>query len=810
MNLSNLKFVDKYNKRQFGNVSDNINPDDKLTDASWYKKKGEYLFSMWLLGDSYIPASTSQEMANLRAYAQGRQPTTKYMNILDPLDPKTGERTGFYNISWDNVPIYTKYREKVLGTLRKFDYAVSVQCLDEGSEYEKRLMKYKMWVQIKEADFINGIKELAGIQDDEMQQEQLPIMPRSFEEMEMLAAMGSFRLAVEIALEKYLYKSAKLSEWEEIRNRMDEDAVDIGTIASQDYTDPVSGIPMSRYVDPEYLIVGSTRDNAFTEISDIAEIRFMTMAQLKDMGMTDDEINRATKAYAGSLGNPAWNQLYQNGQYNYQTLSLFRVPVLDMDFESFNTYNFEYRTLRNGQEKAFKLPFDADKSKQNRGNRYETNQYARRYKAKWIIGTDIVKDYGFQYNQVFNAQNRPKCSYSVYRITDRSLTSRCVSTIDDIQIAILKFRNAWAKAAPAGLQVEWGSLSNMKMGGKEIGPMDILKIYRTTGDLVWKAQMDANGRPIYNQMAPVDQIPGGLGPILGEFQSTLNMGMGMLAELTAIGRGQDGTMPSGDGLVGVAKIAEASMMDTLRPILSGVKRVKNRVFNNLCLRWQLRTASGDINEMVETDGGIAEIVRLSFGDIGKKVISTNCEMLIDDTQREIILGVANDSLKANKQGQAGISFGDFMFVLQCLERGQLKYAQMWIMYREEQAKKEAQQLQQENMQMNGENMQMQEEAKRQTEAMLTEAKALLEQLKGEISIEQIREKGREERWTLLYNFHLENGKQSMKIDAPTSPSSSGQPSQTPSQPSSPPLSQGTYSPTPDPQLQAQELPMIPQ
>jgi len=764
MKLDNLKFTDKYNKREFPNVDDNINPDSKVDNKDWFIRKAEYLFSMWLLGDSYIPASASQEYANLRAYAQGRQPTTKYMNILDPLDPKTGERTGFYNISWDNVPIYTKYREKVLGTLRKFDYAVSVQCLDEGSEYERKLIKYKTWVQMKEADFIAGIKEAAGIEDmEDPEQSPLPIMPRSFEEMEMLASMGSFRLAVEVALEKYLFKSAKMSEWEEIRNRMDEDAVDIGMIACQDYTDTVSGIPMSRYVDPEFLIVGSTRDNAFTNLSDVAEIRFMTMGELKDLGLTDEEINECVKAYAGALGNPAFQQWNRFGVQDYSRLSLFRVPVLDMDFESFNTYTFEYRTLRDGQEKAFKLPFGVDKKKQS--NRYETNKYARRYRGKWIIGTKIIKDYGYQYNQIFDAQNRPKSSYSIYRITDRSLTSRCVSTIDDMQIAVLKFRNAWAKAAPAGIQVEWGSMQGMKMGGKDF---DVLKVYRTTGDVIWKAQMDANGRPVYNQVAPVENMPGGLGPILNEFIATFNMHIGTLGELTAIGRGPDGTTPTGDGLVGVAKIAEASMMDTLRPILSGYKRVKNRNFNNLCLRWQLRTASGDISEMVERDGGIAEIVRLSFGDIGSKVISTNCEMLIDDTQREIILGVANDSLKANKQGQAGISFGDFMFVLQCLERGQLKYAQMWIMYREEQAKQEQMALQDRNMQMNGENMKAVEQEKRATEAMMTEAKALLEKLKSESALEQIRVKGREERFTALFNYNLEIAR-TTPLDAPASP-----------------------------------------
>ena len=88
------------------------------------------------------------------------------------------------------------------------------------------------------------------------------------------------------------------------------------------------------------------------------------------------------------------------------------------------------------QEVAFKLPYGQSPTRKKK-NRYETNKYARRYRAKLVIGTSIVFDYGYQYNQIFDSQNRPKSSYSIYRVADRSMTSRCVSVIDDLHIAIL-------------------------------------------------------------------------------------------------------------------------------------------------------------------------------------------------------------------------------------------------------------------------------------------------------------------------------------------------------------------------------------
>ena len=41
--------------------------------------------------------------------------------------------------------------------------------------------------------------------------------------------------------------------------KLEEDMIDIGYIAVQDYTDPVSCKPRMRYVDPQYLIVASNR-----------------------------------------------------------------------------------------------------------------------------------------------------------------------------------------------------------------------------------------------------------------------------------------------------------------------------------------------------------------------------------------------------------------------------------------------------------------------------------------------------------------------------------------------------------------------
>jgi hypothetical protein len=472
---------------------------------------------------------------------------------------------------------------------------------------------------------------------------------------------------------------------------------------------------------------------------------------------------------------------------------------LDYDFESFDTYSFEYRVI-SGQEVPFKLPYGEEPQKKKK-NRYEKNKYARRYRAKWVIGTSIVFDYGYQYNQIFDSQNRPKSSYSIYRIADRSMTSRCVSVIDDLHIAIYQFRNAWASAAPAGYTIEWGSLSNMSLGGgNKMKPMDVIKLYRQTGQLLWKSTLE-NGR-VVNGAPPIMPLEGGLGRILQEFMSTFELHVNTLRQITAIGQGLDGNVSSGDMLKGTLQIAEASMTDTLRPCLAAYKRVKSRVLDNLCLRWQLYLSSQDINEI---DEGVAgQIISLTYDDITKRRIQVVCDMLIDDSQKQLLLMAAQKSMDAGKvPGGIGITYLDYVFILQAIERGQLKWASMWLAYREEQAKMEAQLLQQQNMQMNGQNMQAQEQAKQQTLAMEMTVKKSISTTEVEGSILKVKAQGQEDRKTLFVKALLERGLTphpdlvdglviSTLSDQPqTTPSSAPeQMGQPPAEPSAPPSGQG--------------------
>lgn len=797
MDQFSAPFQEKYKKHDYGRPIDDKNS-SKVEDKTWFIRKAEWLYSMWLTDQSFIPFSNALEYTSLRLYAQGRQPSTKYMNILDPFDPTTGERSGLYNISWDNVAIYPKYRDRMRGALSRIDFSTNAQALDDNSVMDRNMLKMRSWVMEKEKEWIQTVNEIAGIEDQEVPQENMPMRPRSLQEMEMMESMGCYRIPLEASIEKLIYKSARLSEWDEIKLRLEEDFIDLGVAAVQDYTDPVSRVPKVRYVDPAYMIIAHYRDNAYTEIGDCAEVRFMTLAELRDLGLSEDEIKAAAHSYQFLWNNPGYNTLFNNNTWNYQRMSLFRVAVLDMDFSSWNTDYYECRKISNGQEKMFPI---SEKDYGSRNNRtYHKKNYERRYQGKWIIGTKIMAPgYGYQYNQIFDYESRPKCSYSVYRTGQRSVTSRCVSTIDDMQLAVLKLRNAWAKAAPAGIMIEWGSLTEMTHGGRKLQPLDMIKMWRNTGDLLYKSPKGPSGHALQGASPPIMPLPNGIGNMMKEFVDAWNLYNQTLAELTAIGRGQDGMMPAANTLVGVANIAEAATQDTFRPIIMGYKRIKSRWSNNVALRWQLRLSEGDLDEYVQDkEGAAGEIVRLSYDQVRGRIIQINCESIIDDSQKQQVLVAAQQSLQAAKAGQVGITMADFLIIMQAIERGQVKYALMWLHYREEQMKAEQLQREQMNMQMNQQGAMALEQAKQQSlQAELTVKQQLSEQ-EGSMEIQKIKEKGKQDRETLLFKYQLESGAM------PSLPNASPMASPAPAPETAPPSSSPSATPDAPPALALSE------
>jgi hypothetical protein len=396
------------------------------------------------------------------------------------------------------------------------------------------------------------------------------------------------------------------------------------------------------------------------------------------------------------------------------------VAILDAEFESFDTFFFESRMINN-RSVYFDLPHGAKKATSKR-NKFGTRQYQKRYRAKWVIGTDIIFDYGLQYDQHYDQENRPRSSYSCYRIGEKSMISQCITTADDIQLAILKLRAAMAESKPAGVMIEFGSLKEISMGGEKMDPFDVLKIYRDRGDLLFRYAIQQNGMPMQGGIPPIQELRGGIGPYLQELITILDWNINMIREITGINAITDASTPSPGALVGVSQIAEQATSNVLRPLLAGYRSVKQRCFWNICQRWQLagKFYPQSIPYAQEEGSAAIEIIKVG-SDLYAPVFDVYVDMPIKDQDRQMLEQACLASMQAAKTGSIGITMSDYIYIKELANMNNMRAAWVYLSYREQQMQQQRDATAAQMQQMNAQQAQEQEALKAQMQMQMTAA-----------------------------------------------------------------------------------------
>lgn len=691
--------------------------DVKLNDTELYKKKGEYMLWGYFNNNSFVTYTQASDYYTARLYAQGRQPIDKYRNSLCPENRKTGKRLeygGYSNISWDILPVLPAKRAWILGEFDKIDYATNVFATDELSKNERNMEKMRFFAEQRDAEYFAQVDEAIGIQ---AAPRAVPFSPKTVEDLDFMEMAGSFKLGVEVVMEKKLTRSMEISLFKETKKRLFEDAIDLGIMATKTYNDPVSKFPQVRYVDPLNLIVSANRTNNYLNITQAAEVRMMSLTDLKNQGLTDEQLMKCVSVSSGILGNVALNTLpFVNAQYPswnnwmYQ-LGEFMVPVLDAECQSLDVEKYEVN-VRDGQDKmAVKRKLGVKKLVDSR-NRLETKTYKKWYRFKWVPGTDVVWDYGHQYDQVYDEYQNPKSSYNIYRVADKSLIQQCISTADDIQLVVLKLRAAWAMARPSGMDIDIRSISNLDIGTEKMHPFDLISIFTQTGNRLYTSQINpATGAIVTGGTPPITDNKGTSLEEIQKYLFGLNGYYAQLENITSISSAIDGSAPIPGQLTGTTQIAEQGAKNTLRPMLSAYKYIKEETLKSLARRHQL------IAKAKMLTGQVADFEDYYLGvcpDITTPTFDINIDTIVDDKMKMNIEAQALESMNAAKQGNPGITLADYFMITRMIEAGQLKLAQIYLAGREAQEKQRVTQEAQQMQMITGQNAQMLEKEKQNT------------------------------------------------------------------------------------------------
>jgi len=749
---------EKYKKGDFKLPKDDVSPEKKTENgrrgSAWFKKYFEAMYSEYVKDLGGIPYSRRSDFALYRLYSDGNQPSEKYMDILAPKNPNTQEREGYMNISWDIVSVAPKFKRIFVGNFEKVEHEIQCSAINDKAVSEKEDAKWNIWARKQLADYFKELDAKIGVSTPEPE-----FVPDTIQELEMFME-ESFKLKTEMAMEMGIEYAFYLSNWRDVKKRMLEDAFTLGVMACQDYVDPIDGKIKVKYIDPARLITRYTSDPHFRNLDHWGYIDEITISELRQIApeLTEEEIFDIAKNYCNFGGNSAiWNWEFNMRDYyswssyanrNNQELPYdnYRVNVMFAEMISSDTEVYQKRVSGDGALRTFKEDYTFQKTDSEK-RKVERHKYQTVYKGWWVLGTDYMYNCGKQYDIPRPENKRPALSINIYRDSYKSILASIIPNLDSFQLSWLKLQNAKAMASPSGLSIEMGVLENISIDGKTLNPLEILTIRRQTGDQLYKAMThhsEYNG----GGGAPITELEGGMGRQLQEFISLMEYDLNMIRQQTGMNEVIDSSAQNPNLPVGTSKLAVEAANNALQPIYSGYVSIKESTAKKIALRYQIKAVNGNIKGYLPSLGNnvikVFEITKdVSYDDYAIKI-----QMKPTDEMKQAIRLTVQKAVQLGPKN-GGISDSDALYIEDRIQNGNLKYARLFLSYKEKQYQKDAEKMQSDNMAANGQNMQAQEQMKSQAAVQLLQL-----QQQGEIQRIQAESQAKKEEGALSHQYKM--------------------------------------------------------
>jgi hypothetical protein len=691
-----INTISAYQRGSYPFPKDEIPTSEK--NEAWGRKWCEAMYAAYVTDRTGMPFSSMEELQELRRYAEGNQSVEKYQEILLDESEEDGELSGYLNINWEIFSVMPKFLHIIRGIFEEQEHAIVASAVDPKSTETRELTKLRKWFKGRYKPLLDAVNRQVGFKPEP------EWLPETLDELEIYQQSGGFKMAKETEIEEALNYSLYISDWKEIKRKMLDDFATVNCAAVKDFTDPYTRKAKARWVDPLKLIMQYSKHWDHRNSEYAGELIQESISNIrKNTSLSEDTLRDLAQFYNGRNANQtlsSWSEddlKREGGGWKYDN---FMIDVMDAEWFSVNERNRTYRTNSRGET----LSYDEkpDKVYDTPNKKTVTKRFKVVYRAKWIVGSDFVYDFGLQYDVPRPGKKEVELSYKFYKLPGRSIVSLSVPNLDQIQLTWLKMQNALAMSANSGIAVEYTSLMNMTLGGQKMEPLDILSIRRDTGDFMYKATTHL-GRPnLPGGVRPIQELTGGIGPQLNEFIQLFELNLNFIRDLTGINQIADASSPDPNQSVGGAEMAIAATNNALKPLYAGYIRLKEQVARSLALR---------IGMLVKHDKKAYEGYIPILGGSGVRIISAGADTVDVDWEiqiqakptqqrKQVILESAMKAMQPDRDGYTGIEEADFMMIERLLENGNEKLAEVMLNYRSKKNKDRQRKLQQENMQLN--------------------------------------------------------------------------------------------------------------
>lgn len=717
-----MKGTEKFINNPIPFPDDDINPQDKRNKPDWILQVGQAIWSCFVRNEGGFHFSDAEKFETLRSYYHGRQSTAKYRKILSASENESDELAkGYENVDYEIYSPMPKYANWLRQKFNMLKHRPRVRNLSKESGLEKEEQKWRAWLYNVHGSFLEQFDKAAGLEIPKPE-----YIPASQEELQIYQEIHGFSTKQEIAMNDLLNFTDMISNFDDTKDKLFDDAISIGAMVAKDYTDIYTGQVKSKYINPARFVCEYSLDNGFTnsryaghwEDTSILDIR-------KETGMSEEELKAIALQFVDYGNNNQSGMMfdrydiqYDNGRWGYDT---FKIPVLHYEYKTVDIFNKKFYT--NKFDRETEVPYNWG-DKPNKRTRIESNPVVMIYRSKWIIGSEYVWDYGPQYDIPRPRKRDANISYHAYKIPGKSIVESVIQNLDGVHLAFIRAQNAIANASPSGIAIEYKSLQNVSLGEKDdddVHPMVLLEIKKRTGDLIYSSTTH-RGEYVPNAARPIQELKGGAGAQFEEAIRSMELHFGLIGDAIGIYRETIG-QPAGSGTTATAvKSAEVGANLVLGPIYNAFKHVRRSLSINTVLRGSLllkyNKNSYDLYHPALGYG--LEILKLT-PDMAVDELGMDLVVAPDDAQVERIHMAAMQSMNKNQEGFAGISMGDYLMIMGVVEDGNLEWAEALLNHRISKAEELQHKRKQENTILQNQGLKELEQEKLNTEIMKIKA-----------------------------------------------------------------------------------------
>ncbi len=608
---------------------ENIDPKLKAKKEWLLKATKAAFYSYGQMPIGGLGLNSAPQYEKNRKYALGRQDIAPYKKLLQ--GNPDGNNPDLVT-DWSIRNNLTTARRNCIQLVLKEPYKVQINPIDDlaRGEMEEEYNRKQAKLVVRDA-----MKERGMI--DELELPEVRIESDDAEDFEELAQQQlGMRHRTAMEFESVVDNVLQSNDYDSIKEVLVEDLFDTGVCITRDSSPDMKTIKIDR-INPSLFIM------SFCMNKDFSDWKYMGYAEpiqccdliAKSGGqVTEKDIERLYElgrssmegyslGYAGfttDMFNWSYDTFYAKGQ-------LF---IFDVEIRSADKIVLETRVRKNGQKVYSRgNPEKEGKDKKiNYERRYKDNVYC----AKWVIGTDILYDFGVKKNQKRDRQDDSVALPSFHvqavdlnNMIPRSRVEALIPIADEMQVARYKMQDTLNTAIKSGWAINLDAIEsvNLGAGGEKLSEYEILNLWVKKGWLLYRGNNidGSKGGRI------AEFMQGGIGSEFIEYANIIASGKQEIKEQLGLNDFTDASTPNPKSLTTIAQAAMSGTNNALGDLFSAQSKMIRSLTKGIIIRCQDIVHYGNTSYLLGSLGySTIETLKL-IKDIDKYIYSVAFEDL---------------------------------------------------------------------------------------------------------------------------------------------------------------------------------------